>query len=98
MSKTKDKFKEITEGRKSVYGDYSVMLEVSAKVVQACIEAHYQIKLPHPLPPHVMALMQTCIKSTRASAPFAFHQDNYDDLHTYAEIAHKLDERKNENT
>lgn len=55
---------------------------------QGLLEQHFQQKLPGPIPAYLVALMMATVKLNRTS--FKFKQDNYDDAHTYLQIAHEL--------
>lgn len=68
------------------YGPNPFNQETVALTWQALLEAHYQKKLPGPIPPHIVALMMLTMKACRAATPFPYHQDNYDDMHGYAKI------------
>lgn len=52
------------------------------------IQQHYGIRLAHPIPAHVVALMMVQFKASRSSLNTArHHADNYVDMHAYAKFA-----------
>lgn len=82
-----DPISELISERGKQYGPNPFNQETVALTWQAILEAHYQQKLPGPIPPHVVALMMLTMKACRAATPFPYHQDNYDDMHGYTKIA-----------
>lgn len=75
--------------RGSIYGPNPFNQETVAKAWTAILEAWFQMKLPGEIPPHLVANMMMVLKILRASTPFQFHQDNFDDIRGYCKIAEK---------
>lgn len=88
-----DELNKIMEDRGSKYGDFQISMRAAGLMAQALLEMHYQTKLPGPVPPHVIGHLNSCIKSSRACAPFKFELDNYKDAHNYLKIAMETDSR-----
>ena len=76
-----------------VYGSFHVGFDAYALVLTAILENHYQQKLPHPVPGHLIGLMMAGQKVVRASAPNDFNDDNYVDAHAYMDMARVKDDR-----
>lgn len=87
------KLNEIIEERGKVYGDPNLSFRVAGKAMTALLESHYQMHLPHDIPPHVMSEIMVVIKACRACVPFDFHEDNYNDQVNYVKLARNADER-----
>lgn len=85
----------ILEQRGRVYGDFTTSLATIGKIWTALIEAHYQIKLGHDIPPHITSLMMVGLKVYRASCPFDPSPDSYPDARNYLDAAEKADPRLN---
>jgi hypothetical protein len=79
--------KAILKDRAKYYGPATLGFFSFGAMVRAIIQEHYQILLPHDLPPHVGALLMANIKLMRACRPAKFRLDNYDDAVNYVDIA-----------
>lgn len=80
-----DKVTETIQERGKVYGEPHLSHENIGLAWTAAIQQHYGIRLPHPIPAHVVELMMVQFKVNRAMR--VFHADNYVDLRAYAAFA-----------
>lgn len=76
---------DTVKDRGKFYGDPHDSHENIGLSWTGLIQQHYGIKLPHPLPAHVVEQMMVVFKMHRATK--AFHQDNYVDAHAYCGFA-----------
>lgn len=74
----------IFDERYEVYGDPVVSHANIGRAWAATLSQYYGVQLSD-IPPDVVALLLVQFKALRSTK--AFHQDNYDDLRTYATIA-----------
>lgn len=74
--------------RGRVYGDpYDSHVNIGLAWT-GLLQQHYEIKLPHPIPASVVALMMVQFKASRSALQTArHHPDNYVDLHAYGKFA-----------
>lgn len=84
---------KLREDRGAVYGDIKINHKTIGKMVTGLLENHYQMKLPHDVPGHIVALIMVMVKANRAAAPFKFNNDTYDDGMNYFDIARRVDPR-----
>lgn len=69
------------------YGDKQLNHESIGLMYTGLLESHYQMKLPHPIPGRVVALMTALIKLNREA--YRPNQDNVDDAKNYLTISQK---------
>lgn len=69
------------------YGDKRLNHESIGLMYTGLLESHYQMKLPHPIPGRVVALMTALIKLNREA--YRPNQDNVDDAKNYLTISQK---------
>lgn len=81
----------LLNNRRKIYGPSPFNQDTVGKAWTAVLESHYQIKLPHDIPSHIVALLMTQLKIIRASTPFVRRKDSYDDAHGYIAIAEHCD-------
>jgi hypothetical protein len=95
MRKTEAQIRaDIRKQREVVYGNTYMNMRQIGIAITALIEAHYQIILPHPVPPHVAAhIMAGPVKQVRAVAPNGLRKDTYRDGVNFWEIAYECHER-----
>lgn len=86
---------EILKERAKVYGDFTTSLGTIGKIWTALIEAHYQIKLDHDIPPHLAGTIMAGLKLYRMTCPFEPSPDSYPDLINYVNAAKNADPRLN---
>ena len=56
------------------------------------LQQHYNIRLEHPIPASLVALMMCDFKASRSCR--VFHGDNFVDLHAYARFAEEFQQRE----
>lgn len=88
-----EKAKEIREERGKVYGDVRVSHESIGLIWQGILSNYYQKELD-PIPPHIVALMMSGLKISRASAPLGYQEDDFVDLMNYAGFGAELDPQR----
>lgn len=77
--------------RSATYGDARQNHTQLGLAWTALLQSHYRIELPHPIPPHVVALMMCNLKILRASLPEGGGGlDDFVDLHVYAKIGEEI--------
>lgn len=82
--------KQIRQDREAVYGSHHINMDAAGLILTGLLEHHYQIKLPHPVPGHVVSLYMACAKAARATGP-GYTEDNYNDMRIYAQMAQEED-------
>jgi len=88
------RMEEVTEDRGKVYGDLLSTFAATGKALTALLEAHYEIKLPHDIPPHVAGQVMVIIKALRASKNYDYNEDSYIDEMNFARLSMQLDPRR----
>lgn len=88
---------ELREHREQYYGSAKENHDNIGIMLTGLIQQHYGIQLPHPIPGHLVALVQVCVKANRAATPRSFNPDNYADGMAYFQIAGDVDERNPKN-
>ena len=83
----------IIRERQKVYGKTGPNFTAFGLGVTALLEAHYQMKLPHAVPPNVAALIYAQGKLIRMALPFEHNGDSAVDGKNYIDIAEELDPR-----
>lgn len=78
--------------RGKIYGDPQTSHENIGHSWTGLIQQHYGIKLDHPLPSWLVALMMVTFKAQRAAR--VYHADNFDDLKVYAKFAQEGQSQK----
>lgn len=86
--------RRVMEDRQKVYGPTGPNFEAFGKAVTALLEAHFQEKLPHDIPPHVAAAIYAQGKLLRMVMPFAYNGDSAIDAKAYVDIVDELDARR----
>lgn len=86
--------RKVMRTRQKVYGPTGPNFAAFGKAVTALLEAHYQMKLPHDIPPHVAALIYGQGKLIRMALPFEYNGDSAVDAKAYVDIADELDPRR----
>lgn len=89
---TDDNLKAIEEERGKVYGPTRFSHENIGLSWTGLIQQHYGIKLDHPIPDFLVAMMMSHFKGQRSVR--VFHQDNYDDKHNYTGFAERFQQGK----
>lgn len=89
--------RDVRSDRQAVYGDCAQQHANCGLAWTAILQQHYGIVLPHPIPGHVVALMQTATKACRAATPLEFNADTYVDGQAYFQIASEIDKRNPNN-
>lgn len=79
------RLQQIMIDRGQKYGDKRINHEGIGKMYTGLLESHYQMRLPHPVPGFLVALMTACIKLNREA--FCENQDNIDDAKNYLDIS-----------
>lgn len=74
--------------RSQTYGPYATSMESIGLIWTGLLQHHYNIRLDHPIPPHVSALMLASMKICRATA--GWKEDNFHDLAAFARFAEEL--------
>lgn len=80
-----DTVNETIKERGKVYGEPHLSHENIGMAWTGAIQQYYGIRLPHPIPAHVVELMMVQFKVNRAMR--VFHPDNFVDLRAYAAFA-----------
>jgi len=88
------KLDAITAERSKVYGDANDSFRATGIALTGLIEAHYNIKLPHAIPPHVAGLVMVMIKAVRAARPYDYNEDTYDDMENFSRLSKQVDTRR----
>lgn len=73
------------EERGKIYGEPHLSHENIGLAWTGALQQYYGIRLPHPIPSHLVELMMVQFKVNRAVR--VFHADNYVDLAAYAKFA-----------
>ena len=94
MRKRKPQHEKVMKTRQKVYGPTGPNFVAFGKAVTALLEAHYQIRLPTDIPPHVASLIYAQGKLIRMALPFAYNGDSAVDAKAYVDIADELDSRR----
>lgn len=87
-----DKLKAIEVERGEIYGPPNTSHTNIGYSWTGLIQQHYGIKLDHPIPNFLVALMMTTLKAQRSCK--AFKQDNYDDMKVFADFAERFQQGK----
>mgnify|MGYP006354895545 CR=1 FL=1 len=82
------RLQQLEEERGRVYGDPKESHANIGLAWTGLIQQHYGIKLDHPIPPEVVALMMVQFKAQRSAK--VFHADNYDDMTVYGDFARRF--------
>jgi hypothetical protein len=85
-----DIVKETIEERGKVYGEPHHSHANIGLAWAGLIQQYYGIKLPGPMPSHLVELMMVAFKVHRSAR--VFHADNYIDLRAYAAFAEHAQE------
>src|SRR6185503_19347325 len=88
------KLDAITAERSKVYGNAEDAFRATGIALTGLIEAHYNIKLPHAIPPHVAGLVMVMIKAIRAARPYDYNEDTYDDMENFSRLSKQVDTRR----
>lgn len=83
-----DTVSAVIDERGKVYGDPQESHGNIGLTWTAIIQQHYGIKLEHPIPDFVVALMMTAFKVQRSAR--VYKDDNYVDMHAYARFAEEF--------
>lgn len=94
MAKRESVQRKVMRKRQKVYGPPGPNFVAFGKAVTALLEAHFQVKLPHEIPPHVASLIYAQGKLLRMALPFAYNGDSAVDAKAYVDIAEEMDPRK----
>lgn len=87
------KLEAILKDRGEVYGPADHNMRSTGHIIRGILEAHFQIKLPGEIPPHIVAAIFVGSKLARIAVPFKFNEDNFDDAHNYLTLGARLDPR-----
>lgn len=79
---------QIEAERGTIYGDPELSHENIGLCWTALLQQHYGIRLDHPVPAFLVALMMAQMKAQRSARQFK--DDNYDDLQIYADFAKRF--------
>jgi len=91
--KLNEEERKIFEQRQKRYGNFVDAHENLGLIWTGLIQNYFQIKLPEPIPSHLVLLMMAASKLNRAVAEKdLIDSDNYDDAKIYAEMAKKAKE------
>jgi uncharacterized Zn finger protein (UPF0148 family) len=92
---TAARLEAIRREREADYGDKLTNFRTLGCQITGILEQHYNIKLPHPVPPSIAALILVEVKTNRIARPQA-KQDSFDDAVNYINIVEELrrEERK----
>ena len=80
------------EEREKIYGPKFESHQNIGLAWTGLLQQHYGIRLDHPIPASLVALMMCDFKASRSSR--VFHGDNYVDLHAYARFAEEFQQRE----
>lgn len=94
MPKSEPVQRKVMKKRQKVYGPTGPNFTAFGKGVTALLEAHFQEKLPHDIPPHVASLIYGMGKLIRMALPFEHNSDSAVDGKAYIDIAEELDPRR----
>ena len=84
---SESKVEQTLAERGQVYGDPVLAHENIGLNWTGMIQQHYGIRLDHPIPAHLVALMMVQFKAQRAAR--VYHPDNFVDGAAYLNIAEK---------
>lgn len=82
---SEDALKQLREERGKIYGDPQLSHENIGMAWTGLIQQHFSIRLAKPIPSFLVSLMMVQFKAQRSAR--VYHQDNFDDLHVYAQFA-----------
>lgn len=82
---------DLRRQRETQYGDSHHNQYCLSKTWTAILESHFQQRLDHDIPPHVVADMLVALKLLRSSMPTGYRADDYADAHVYLTIADELE-------
>ena len=78
---------EVRAGRTAQYGDATVGHRNLGLLWTGLLQNHFQIRLPHAIPPDVVLPMMAASKANRAATPTPGQPDDYEDGAIYFELA-----------
>lgn len=84
--------KKIRKQRGKLYGEPKFNHTNLGLAFTAILQTHYEITLPHPIPPHIVALMMVAFKATRASRNY--QPDSHLDLANYNDFSREFQQSK----
>lgn len=89
-----DHLQAIEAERGRVYGDPKTSHENIGLAWTGLLQQHYGIKLDHPIPDWLVALMMVQFKAQRSAR--VFKQDNFDDARVYLDFSERFQSPKTE--
>lgn len=91
MSYDHDRVLEVLKSRAREHGDALVGGTQLGRTWAALLSDHFKIVIED-IPPHVVYLMLSSLKTHRAVRPQVYNEDDYVDIHGYAHLAKELQE------